>query len=71
MKPFKKVVIYVLLFIGCAVLISLPFGIKIIQEEGWEGVWSRKRSTITKVIPESAPIVDEAERITKKAGLQK
>lgn len=71
MKTYKKVVIGIILVIGCAVLIGLPFGIKIIQEEGWEGVWNRKRATITKVVPESAPIVDEAERTAKKMGLQK
>ena len=71
MKASKKVLLGILLLFGFALIVSLPFGIKIIQEEGWEGVWNRKRATITKAVPGTAPIVDEAEKTTKRMGLQK
>jgi hypothetical protein len=34
----------------------------IVQREGWEGVWARKRGYIQKMHPESTPVLDEAEK---------
>ncbi|MBC8064306.1 MAG: hypothetical protein H7Y17_05715 [Chlorobia bacterium] len=71
MKSYKKVETAIILILASVALVALPVGIQILREEGWEGVWKRKRATITKMIPESAPIVDEADRATRKMGLQK
>lgn len=69
MKTYKKVLLGIAIAVGLAVIVALPFGVKFIQEEGWEGVWKMKRETVGKSIPESKPLIDEAEKKAKNLGL--
>lgn len=70
MKIYRKVLLVVLVAIGCAVAIALPFGIKIIREEGMEGVFKRKRAFTRDVMPDAMPIVDGAEKKARQMGLK-
>lgn len=70
MKTYRKVLIAILVAFGCAMLVALPFGVKILREEGMEGVFKRKRAFFNEVAPEATPALDEAEKATRKMGLR-
>lgn len=58
------VMLAVLLFL---LAVSLPFGMRIVREEGFEGVWRRKRSNIERVAPGSAPALDRVQEVGRPA----
>lgn len=68
MKSHKKFWLTLIALVAGAVILALPFALKVLQDEGFEGVWKRKRANIEKVAPDSAPILDEAERSVKGSG---
>jgi hypothetical protein len=68
MKTLNKFALIALAIIIFAVIIALPFGAKILREEGMEGVWSRKRANIERVVPDAAPVLDEVEKSAKDSG---
>ncbi len=71
MKKFKQLLLIVLTVIVFAVMIALPFGVKILREEGFDGIWKRKRANIERVMPEASPVLDKAEKSLRSAGTAK
>lgn len=61
-KLFMVLVVLLLLL-----AVSFPFGMKILSEEGFEGVWRRKRTNFEKVAPSSAPALDRVEDVGRSA----
>jgi hypothetical protein len=68
MKTLNKVLLTALVLVILALLVALPFGARILREEGMEGVWNRKRANIEKFVPDAAPVLDEVEKSVKSSG---
>jgi hypothetical protein len=67
MKTSKRVLLVILSLIAFAALTALPFGLKILREEGWEGVWKRKKDAAKAIIPGSEKSLDKADQAFRKA----
>jgi hypothetical protein len=46
-----------------AAAVGLAITVQIVREEGWDGLWQKKRGFIEKSHPETGPALDKAERL--------
>ena len=46
----------------CLAILGIAITLSIVQNEGWEGLWKRKRGFLESTHPESGPVIDQAEK---------
>lgn len=44
---------------------GMLFALSIVRNEGWEGLWKRKRSFVESTHPEASPVLEKAEEKMK------